>query len=71
MFGVIRGRESASRTFWTFAILGTVSLGLFSAYRTGFHSIEPADVLLLVAFFACSYGYAEGGLLAPRWGDGE
>ena len=68
MFGVIRGRESASRAFWIFAVLGTFLLGLFCGYRTGFHSIEPADVLLLVAFAACSYGYAEGGLLAREMG---
>ena len=68
MFGVIRGRESASRAFWIFAILGTVLLGFICAYRTGFHAVEPADVLLLVAFVACSYGYAEGGLLAREMG---
>jgi drug/metabolite transporter (DMT)-like permease len=68
VFGVLRGRESASRGFWIFAILGTFSIGLFSAYRSGFRSIEEADVLLLVAFVACSYGYAEGGLLAREMG---
>jgi drug/metabolite transporter (DMT)-like permease len=68
VFGVLRGRESASRGFWIFAILGTVLIGLFSAYRSGFRSIEQADVLLLIAFVACSYGYAEGGLLARDLG---
>jgi drug/metabolite transporter (DMT)-like permease len=68
VFGVLRGRESASRGFWIFAILGTVLIGLFSAYRSGFRSIEQADVLLLIAFVACSYGYAEGGLLAREIG---
>ena len=68
MFGVIRGRELVSRAFWIFAILGTVLLGLFCASRTGFHSVEAADVLLLVAFIACAYGYAEGGLLAREMG---
>jgi drug/metabolite transporter (DMT)-like permease len=68
VFGVLRGRESASRGFWIFAILGTFLIGLFSAYRSGFRSIEQADVLLLIAFVACSYGYAEGGLLAREMG---
>ena len=68
VFGVVRGRESASRGFWIFAILGTVLIGLFSAYRSGFRSIEQADVFLLIAFVACSYGYAEGGLLAREMG---
>jgi drug/metabolite transporter (DMT)-like permease len=68
VFGVLRGRESASRRFWIFAILGTFLIGLFSAYRSGFRSIEQADLLLLIAFVACSYGYAEGGLLAREMG---
>ncbi len=68
VFGVVRGRESVSRSFWIFAILGTVLIGLFSGYRSGFHSIDPADVLLVAAFVACSYGYAEGALLAREIG---
>ena len=68
VFGVLRGRESASRGFWIFAILGTLLIGLFSAYGSGFRSIEQADVLLLIAFVACAYGYAEGGLLAREMG---
>jgi drug/metabolite transporter (DMT)-like permease len=68
VFGVIRGRESVSPRFWIYAILGTVSICLFSACRSGFHSIQRADVLLVTAFVACSYGYAEGGLLAREMG---
>jgi drug/metabolite transporter (DMT)-like permease len=68
LFGVVRGRESVSRGFWLYAVLGTGLIGLFSAYRSGFHSIEQADVLLIAAFIACSYGYAEGGLLAREMG---
>jgi drug/metabolite transporter (DMT)-like permease len=68
VFGVLRGRESASPGFWIFAILGTISIGLFSGCRSGFRSIEQADVFLLIAFVACSYGYAEGGLLAREMG---
>jgi drug/metabolite transporter (DMT)-like permease len=68
VFGVIRGRETVSRRFWFFAILGTGLIALFSAYRSGFHSIEQADVLLVMAFISCSYGYAEGGLLAREMG---
>jgi drug/metabolite transporter (DMT)-like permease len=68
VFGVIRGRESVPRRFWFFAILGTGLIALFSAYRSGFRSIEQADVLLVAAFISCSYGYAEGGLLAREMG---
>jgi drug/metabolite transporter (DMT)-like permease len=67
-FGVIIGRERASQGFWIFAILGTTWLALFCAYRSGFRAIEGADLLLLLAFLACSYGYAEGGILAKELG---
>ncbi len=68
VFGVIRGRERVSGRFWFFALLGSGLIGLFSAYRSGFRSIEQADILLVAAFIACSYGYAEGGLLAREMG---
>jgi drug/metabolite transporter (DMT)-like permease len=68
VFGVVRGREKVSRGFWIFAILGTCLIGLFSVYRSGFHSVDKADLLLVAAFIACSYGYAEGGLLAREMG---
>jgi drug/metabolite transporter (DMT)-like permease len=68
VFGVIRGRERVSGRFWFFAFLGSGLIGLFSAYRSGFRSIEQADILLVAAFIACSYGYAEGGLLARKMG---
>jgi drug/metabolite transporter (DMT)-like permease len=67
-FGVIRGHERVSRRFWFFAFLGSALIGLLSAYRSGFRSIEQADILLVAAFIACSYGYAEGGLLAREMG---
>jgi drug/metabolite transporter (DMT)-like permease len=68
VFGAVRGHESVSRRFWFFAILGTVLIALFSGYRSGFHSIEQADILLIAAFIACAYGYAEGGVLAREIG---
>jgi drug/metabolite transporter (DMT)-like permease len=67
-FGVLIGRERASRGFWVAAIAGTVLVGLFCMYRSGFVAIQRADVLLLLAFIACSYGYAEGGVLAKELG---
>ena len=67
-FGVVIGRERASYRFWIWAILGTAWIALFCAYRSGFRGIERADLLLLLAFLACSYGYAEGGLLAKELG---
>jgi drug/metabolite transporter (DMT)-like permease len=67
-FGVVIGRERASRDFWVAAIVGTVLIGLLCSYRSGLVAIWWADVLLLLAFGACSYGYAEGGLLAKKMG---
>jgi drug/metabolite transporter (DMT)-like permease len=43
-------------------------IALFCAYRAGFKTIEGADLLLLLAFVACSYGYAEGGILSRELG---
>ncbi len=68
MFGVWRGRESSRLSFWIFALLGTLLLLGFSAWRTHFNRIEPADLLILVAYFACAYGYAEGALVAREVG---
>ena len=67
-FGVIIGRERASRGFWISAVAGTMLIALFCSYRSGFGAIQAADVLLLLAFIACSYGYAEGGILAKELG---
>lgn len=63
-FGVVRGRETGTPGFWVSAVAGSVLIALFCGYRSGFHGINQADLLLLVGFGACSYGYAEGGLLA-------
>jgi drug/metabolite transporter (DMT)-like permease len=68
LFGVLRGRERAPLGFWTAAILGTLVIILVCGYRSGFSGIDPADLLLLVGFVSCSYGYAEGGLLARELG---
>lgn len=67
-FGVIRGRESGTFGFWVSAVAGSVLLVLFCGYRSGFHGIDRADLLLLAGFGACAYGYAEGGLLARELG---
>ena len=67
-FGVLIGHERASQGFWISAIVGTIWITLFCAYRSGFRAIEGADLLLVLAFLACSYGYAEGGILAKELG---
>jgi drug/metabolite transporter (DMT)-like permease len=68
LFGVLRGRERAPLGFWVAAVLGTLLIGLFCGYRSGFSGIDWADLLLLFGFVSCSYGYAEGALLARELG---
>ncbi|MBV9390847.1 MAG: DMT family transporter [Verrucomicrobia bacterium] len=67
-FGVVRGKENASPGFWIAAGLGTVVVLYFCIQRTGFRSLNSADGLLLLAYLACAYGYAEGGSLAKELG---
>jgi len=67
-FGVIRGRERGTFGFWVSAVAGSLLIGLLCGYRSGFRGIDRADLLLLIGFGACSYGYAEGGLLARELG---
>jgi drug/metabolite transporter (DMT)-like permease len=68
LFGVLRGRERAPVGFWVAAIFGTLLIALFCGYRSGFTGISLADIWLLFGFVCCSYGYAEGGLLARELG---
>ncbi len=68
LFGVVRGKERAPIEFWISAALGTILIALFCGYRSRFSGISSADFLLLGGFVACSYGYAEGGLLARDLG---
>ena len=66
--GLFAGMKGSHAGFGYLRILGSALIGLLSAYRSGFRSIEQADILLVAAFIACSYGYAEGGLLAREMG---
>jgi len=68
IFGAVIGRERASRGFWISAVIGTLLTILFCLYRSGVSAIQGADILLLLAFVACSYGYAEGGILSRELG---
>jgi drug/metabolite transporter (DMT)-like permease len=67
-FGTLRGRERAPFGFWVAAFTGTILIALFCGSRSGFSGIDSADLLLLIGFIACSYGYAEGGLLSRELG---
>jgi drug/metabolite transporter (DMT)-like permease len=69
VMAVLRGREQASASFWTFAALGAVAVVTFAALRNGgLGALHSSDVLLFGAVLAAAVGYAEGGLLARELG---
>jgi drug/metabolite transporter (DMT)-like permease len=67
-FGVVRGREKASRGFWISAILGAVLVAAFCQFRSNVGSIGIADILVVLSFVSCAYGYAEGALVTRELG---
>ena len=67
-FGVVRGREKASRGFWISAVLGAVLVAGFLQFRSKTGSIGVADILVVLSFISCAYGYAEGALVTREIG---
>ena len=68
LFGVLRRRERAPFAFWASAGCGTLVVAWFLISRSNGLRLEQADILIVLACVACSYGYAEGGLLAQEMG---
>ena len=68
VFGVWRKRERVPIAFWAIAAAGTSVVGWYLISRAGGIQLRQADLLIIVACMACSYGYAEGGLLAQEMG---
>jgi drug/metabolite transporter (DMT)-like permease len=68
VFGVWRKRERVPIIFWAIAAAGTSVVGWYLLSRAGGIQLRQADLLIIVACVACSYGYAEGGLLARELG---
>jgi drug/metabolite transporter (DMT)-like permease len=68
VFGVWRKRERVPIIFWAMAAAGTSVVGWYLISRAGGIQLQQADLLIIVACVACSYGYAEGGLLAQEMG---
>lgn len=69
IFAVLRAGERPSRSFWTAVAAGTLCVTGFTLAAGG-GGLTGADLLLLAALIAGSYGYAEGGRLArdmPGW----
>jgi drug/metabolite transporter (DMT)-like permease len=65
--GVWRAGERPSRSFWIWAAIGS-GLVLGFALVSGSGSLRLADLALLGAVAAAGLGYAEGGVLARRFG---
>jgi drug/metabolite transporter (DMT)-like permease len=68
VFGVWRKREPVPIAFWAIAAGGTAVVVWYLISRAGGIQLRQADLLIMVACVACSYGYAEGGLLAQEMG---
>jgi drug/metabolite transporter (DMT)-like permease len=68
VFGVWRKRERVRIAFWAIAAAATSVVGWYLMSRAGGIQLRQADILIIVACVACSYGYAEGVPLGP--GDG-
>jgi drug/metabolite transporter (DMT)-like permease len=68
LFGVLRRREHAPIAFWAIAGCGTLVVAWFLIARSNGLQLEQSDLLIVLACVACSYGYAEGGLLAQEMG---
>ncbi|WP_036476615.1 DMT family transporter [Myxosarcina sp. GI1] len=66
-WGVWRGKEKVSMTFWIFALLGS-GLVICFALISGARSITFVDLALFGAVVAGGIGYAEGGILARSFG---
>ena len=68
IFGVWRKRERVPLAFWAIAAGATAVVAWFLVSRAGGLQLRQTDLLIIVACVACSYGYAEGGLLSQEMG---
>src|ERR1700739_4453234 len=68
VFGCWRKHKPVPVLFWVIAAAGTAVVAWYLISRAGGIELRQADMLIIVACVACSYGYAEGGLLAQEMG---
>ena len=66
-FGVWRGKEQVSRSFWIFALMGSGLVICFALIK-GTGALNLTDLALLGAVLAGGIGYAEGAILARTFG---
>ena len=67
IFGMVRGGEHPSRTFWFFAAAGSAIVVVYALTRGSSLSIA-GNLLMLAAIVVCGLGYAEGAKLSRRLG---
>lgn len=66
---VVRTKERPARSFWVFALAGSVAAVLFAALGAGgLGELRISDLLLFGAVVAAAVGYAEGGMLSRELG---
>ena len=67
LYGVWRGKEKVSRSFWVFALLGSGLVVCF-ALLSETKSFGKNDLALFGAVIAAGIGYGEGAILARTFG---
>lgn len=67
IFGVVRGGERPTLSFWLFSILGASTVVGFALSRSDGGSVV-GDLLMVAAILLCGLGYAEGATISRRIG---
>jgi drug/metabolite transporter (DMT)-like permease len=67
LYGVWRGKEQVSKSFWLFALVGS-GLVIVFAMQSGTKSLSATDLALFGAVIAAGIGYGEGAILARTFG---
>ncbi len=67
LYGVWRGKEQVTKSFWLFALIGSGLVVIF-AVQSGTKSLSATDLALFGAVVAAGVGYGEGAILARKFG---
>lgn len=67
LYGVWRGKEKVTKSFWLFALIGS-GLVIAFAMQSGTKSLKTTDLALFGAVVAAGMGYGEGAILARTFG---
>jgi drug/metabolite transporter (DMT)-like permease len=67
LYGVWRGKEQVTKSFWLFAFMGS-GLVLVFAVQSGTKALNATDLALFGAVVSAGVGYGEGAILARTFG---